>query len=401
MKYNNTILRAIAALSLCAASCSSYDGDLNIPEYDMTANTQQKSVGNNLFKPLSDVKKTDFRIEDVIDDLKEVELKVPSDMGNIGKVVLGPDGDIFIMGENAVHRFSQTGDYVSKIGRAGRNDDEYFSLQDIAINDISRTILVLDAMNRVLFFNYDSGEFVKSVKLDWRGRNLRSDAIFPDENTGGFYIFSAKLMKKEIELNPYCIHRFNEKGVKTAQGLPCNDFVLDMCPVTQGFGNRYLINPLGREKTIWETKYGQFNALYGVDFEKKSLESKQSYDADGELDIHNLTMSDSYKMVMNVTDTKDYVSFIACGPEAKSYGYIYSKANGKNICLTTPDGYVFPVKFQTSDDDYFYTVYDRKSTEGIDDRACPVSKYITDRYGVIPQGGNPLLVGVKFNFDSL
>ena len=78
-----------------------------------------------------------------------------------------------------------------------------------------------------------------------------------------------------------------------------------------------------------------------------------------------------------------------------------SKKNGKNICLTAPDGYAFPVWFQASDDDYFYTIYRRTDMEGLDERACPVSKYLAERLGVIPEKDRPLLVGIKFNFDDL
>lgn len=391
----NGIISVAACLAALFSGCESKrNGVQDIREYDFRNSA-------DVIKPLSDAA-TSFDAGDIIDDIKVVELQTRSDPWRLdNKILLGSDGDIFVMNEEGVYRFSARGEFKYQCGKSGRNDDEYFSLQDMAIDEAAGTILILDAMNKVLFFDYKSGRFVKSVTLDWKGDVLRSDAILPNESDGGFYIFSAKLTKKEIDLNRYCIHQFNEKGVKVAQGLPCDDFVLDVCPVTQSFRNRYLINPVGKESTVWETKVGEFKALYGIDFGKGSLKSKLAYQTRGEIDIHNLLMSDSYKMITNVRDTEDYITFVVCGPEAKSYEYVYSKKNGKNICLTAPDGYAFPVWFQASDDDYFYTIYRRTDMEGLDERACPVSKYLAERLGVIPEKDRPLLVGIKFNFDEL
>ncbi len=399
MKKLFTLLVPLSLLS-GYMGCTKYGNDLNISEYDAEADTNNHSLGS-LFRPLENKSAESFDVDNIIEDIKTLELKTPMHLGYFNKIALGSDGDVFAMNEEGVYRFSAQGEFKYQCGKSGRNDDEYFSLQDMAIDEAAGTILILDAMNKVLFFDYKSGRFVKSVTLDWKGDVLRSDAILPNESDGGFYIFSAKLTKKEIDLNRYCIHQFNEKGVKVAQGLPCDDFVLDVCPVTQSFRNRYLINPVGKESTVWETKVGEFKALYGIDFGKGSLKSKLAYQTRGEIDIHNLLMSDSYKMITNVRDTEDYITFVVCGPEAKSYEYVYSKKNGKNICLTAPDGYAFPVWFQASDDDYFYTIYRRTDMKGLDERACPVSKYLAERLGVIPEKDRPLLVGIKFNFDEL
>lgn len=39
--------------------------------------------------------------------------------------------------------------------------------------------------------------------------------------------------------------------------------------------------------------------------------------------------------------------------------------------------------------------------EGLDERACPVSRYLAERFGVIPEGGNPLLVGIRFDLSAV
>lgn len=388
-------------LSSGLAGCSTQVKDLRIAEYDAAAAGDGKA-GVLLFRPLEDASAAGSDAAKFISDIRVVELKSSLAMGDIrNKMLLGSGGELFVKAEDAVYCFSEDGVLLRSFGRMGKGEDEYIALHDIALDRESGMLLVLDSMNRVLFFDAATGVFVRAVTLDWCGEVLRSDAIFPNERSGGFYIFSAKLMTGEIELNRYCIHEFDRHGVKVAQGLACDDFVLDMAPVTQSCDNRYIVNPIGSERTVWRSGRGVIEAAYGIDFGSRGLASKTRFCEGGELDIYGLTMSDAYKMVMSVRETREVVSFLVCGPEARSYGYIYSKADGKGICLTAPDGYAFPVRFVAADETYLYTIYDRRTMEGLDERACPVSRYLAERFGVIPEGGNPLLVGIRFDLSPV
>lgn len=394
------ICLAAATLSFGFVGCSMRVRELVVAEYDAAADGG-KACGRML-RALEYVPAAGADMTDIIQDIKVVEMKTSLALGDIrNKLLLGAEGELFVKTESNVFCFSADGLLLHSFGRMGQGEDEYIALQDIALDRESGMLLVLDGMNRVLFFDAATGAFVRTVTLDWRGEALRSDAIFPNEKSGGFYIFSAKLMKREIELNRYCIHEFDSDGVKVAQGLACNDFVLDTAPVSQGYDNRYIVNPVGRERTVWASGRGAIEAAYGIDFGSRGLPSKTRYCEGGELDIYALTMSDAYKMVMNVRETRDIVSFLVCGPEARSYEYVYSKADGSGICLTAPDGYAFPVRFVAADETYLYTIYDRRTMEGLDERACPVSRYLAERFGVIPEGGNPLLVGIRFDLSAV
>lgn len=394
------ICLAAATLSFGFVGCSMRVRELVVAEYDAAADGG-KACGRML-RALEYVPAAGADMTDIIQDIKVVEMKTSLALGDIrNKLLLGAEGELFVKTESNVFCFSADGLLLHSFGRMGQGEDEYIALQDIALDRESGMLLVLDGMNRVLFFDAATGAFVRTVTLDWRGEALRSDAIFPNEKSGGFYIFSAKLMKREIELNRYCIHEFDSDGVKVAQGLACNDFVLDTAPVSQGYDNRYIVNPVGRERTVWASGRGAIEAAYGIDFGSRGLPSKTRYCEGGELDIYALTMSDAYKMVMDVRETRDIVSFLVCGPEARSYEYVYSKADGSGICLTAPDGYAFPVRFVAADETYLYTIYDRRTMEGLDERACPVSRYLAERFGVIPEGGNPLLVGIRFNLSAV
>ena len=394
------ICLAAATLSFGFVGCSTRVRELVVAEYDAAADGG--NACGRILRALEYVPAAGADMTDIIQDVKVVEMKTSLALGDIrNKLLLGAEGELFVKTESNVFCFSADGLLLRSFGRMGHGEDEYVALQDIALDRESGMLLVLDGMNRVLFFDAATGAFVRTVTLDWRGEALRSDAIFPNEKSGGFYIFSAKLMKREIELSRYCIHEFDSDGVKVAQGLACNDFVLDTAPVAQSFDNRYIVNPVGNEHTVWASERGTIEAAYGIDFGSRGLPSKTRYCEGGELDIYALIMSDAYKMVMNVRETRDIVSFLVCGPEARSYEYVYSKADGSGICLTAPDGYAFPVRFVAADETYLYTIYDRRTMEGLDERACPVSRYLAERFGVIPEGGNPLLVGIRFDLSAV
>ena len=388
-------------MSLGLAGCTPQVRELKVAAYDAAADGSGMACGR-LFRPLEDVPAAGSDIAGIISDIRVVEMKTSLALGDIrNKMLLGPEGELYVKTEESVYCFSADGVLLRSFGRMGRGEDEYIALHDIALDRKSGRLLVLDGMNRVLFFDAATGAFERTVTLDWRGEALRSDAIFPNEKSGGFYIFSSKLMMGEIELSRYCIHEFNRHGIKVAQGLACNDFVLDTAPVSQGYDNRYIVNPVGDERTVWRSERGSIVAAYGIDFGSRGLASKAGFCEGREIDIYGLTMSDAYKMVMNVRETRDIVSFLVCGPEARSYEYIYSKADGRGICLTAPDGYAFPVRFVAADETYLYTIYDRRTMEGLDERACPVSRYLAERFGVISEGGNPLLVGIRFDLSAV
>lgn len=191
------ICLAAATLSFGFVGCSTRVRELVVAEYDAAADGG--NACGRILRALEYVPAAGADMTDIIQDVKVVEMKTSLALGDIrNKLLLGAEGELFVKTESNVFCFSADGLLLRSFGRMGQGEDEYVALQDIALDRESGMLLVLDGMNRVLFFDAATGAFVRTVTLDWRGESLRSDAIFPNEKSGGFYIFSAKLMKREI-----------------------------------------------------------------------------------------------------------------------------------------------------------------------------------------------------------
>lgn len=330
----------------------------------------------------------------------DIDVSNVSGVSELSDFKIGPDGDIFIATHDAIYRFSKDGHFKTKLSGVGSGYDECVTLENMAINDKNNTILVLDGLNKVLIFDYNTNKVLNSIELDWKGKALRSDAIIPDKRDGGFYIFSAKLITSEIDINPYCIHKFDKRGKKIAEGLLCEDFVLDFSPVSQGCENKYYINPVGSENCIWEIDNGRINIAKYIDFEGRNLKNKLPYkDNLNMINFYNMLLSDSYKCVTNVKDTRDHISFTYAGNNAEPYLCIASKKSDDKIILSTPNKTSFTKKIIYSDEEYFYFFHNKKTMDGIESSACPITKYLISKYGLIEGGASPKIVGLKFKID--
>lgn len=122
----------------------------------------------------------------------------------------------------------------------------------------------------------------------------------------------------------------------------------------------------------------------------------------GSIEITDLIYADGYKMPIYFQDTRDFVSFLICGPNAEAYNFIYSKRDNKGIRVSATNSTTFPIKFSASDSEYFYTVYARYGTyEGMEERIDPITRYLVKKYGFLAEGENPRIIGIKFDFKSL
>lgn len=390
-------------LSLFLVQCTQFN-EVKIHTVDEDEK-KQLIDSRSYIAPLSYVTLTEDKVEDIIKDIKVINLESSPDveLKYIRKTIMGSNGDFFIMDKRTVYHFSSEGNFIRKYGKRGIKNNQYYTLTDIAYNSRNGNLLILDGMNKVLFFDSNTGEFIKSLTPDWGGDPLRLDGIAPDETTGGFYIFSAKLGNKDIQKNRYFIHQFNKKGKKVAEGLECEDFVMDISPVTQSYGNRYLVNPLGTETTVWEIAgKGKFSSLYGVDFEGQSVASKRVFSRNGStIEIGDLVEADGYKIPVYFQDTRDFVSFQICGPHAESYVFIYSRHDNTGIRVSAPNNMTFPIKFCASDSKYLYTIFDKYTFEGMEEHADPITQYLMKKYGTLSEGENPRIIAIQFDFKSL
>lgn len=103
------------------------------------------------------------------DDLFEftyipLEYKSECPIINIDKAVV-TDECIFIKSDNSIYKFSLTGEFLNGIGTFGQGPGEYLSVMDMAVNEISKYVYVVDfAGKKVLIYNYDSN-YIDNIPL--------------------------------------------------------------------------------------------------------------------------------------------------------------------------------------------------------------------------------------------
>lgn len=159
------ICLAAATLSFGFVGCSTRVRELVVAEYDAAADGG--NACGRILRALEYVPAAGADMTDIIQDVKVVEMKTSLALGDIrNKLLLGAEGELFVKTESNVFCFSADGLLLRSFGRMGQGEDEYVALQDIALDRESGILLVLDGMNRVLFFDAATGAFVRTVTLD-------------------------------------------------------------------------------------------------------------------------------------------------------------------------------------------------------------------------------------------
>lgn len=338
-------------------------------------------------------------VQNIIDTVKIINLEFTEEalMHNIVKILTLDNGDFIVTDKKKICHFSADGKHIRNYGMRGRGPQEHIALEDICINNADNTLLILDAMNKILFFSTESGKFIKAVSADWgkNGNTHRLDAIIPADN-GGFFIASANttLLKPGNEF--YCITEFDSEGKKISEGLPTTDFVYMNSMTSQSYGNRYLIKPIDTGNIAYETEGSTIKPLCWIDFGDKNVEAGAAFMPDGEMLFSKLIETNSYKLPMSFAETPKHITFTTAGPKGKAYGYIYNKTSDNGYCIASPDHMTIPISFFCADRNYFYTALHVYSANGIEQHADPITRYITEQYGVLGENDNQRIIGVKF-----
>lgn len=333
-------------------------------------------------------------IEHFIDSIKVVELSSEQCMLSIiKKILVLDDGSFIIMDKNGVFEFSAQGVFVREYSRKGRGPNEYISLADISV--AGNTLLILDAMNKVLYYDTVNGGFLKNIVPKLREKILRQDGILAC-NSGGFYIYSANTNVQLHQQPYYCLHKFDASGRYVEEFLPCNSFTIPISAITQGINGTNLVKPLNDE-VIWRVENDEIYPAFKLDFEGKYAPASSIY-TNGLLDMQKYIESDYYKNIIYLNETDTYLTFHVVGPESEAYNFICNKTMDSGIVLFAPDRITVPIVFFGNHSGFLYSIMDKYSEKGLQKRADPLTSYIVSRVGYLHEDSNPKLIGVKFKF---
>lgn len=338
-------------------------------------------------------------VEAAIDAIKVIDLEFREEalMHNIVKILTLGNGDFIVTDKKKICHFDADGKFIRNYSMRGRGPQEYAVLQDICVDNAEKTLLILDAMNKILFFSTETGEFIKSKPADWGkgGAGIPLDAILPADK-GGFFIVSANTTRRSPGDEFYCLTKFDSKSKMRSRELPTLDFVYMNGLTSQSYDGRYLIKPLDTRNIVYEVREGEVKPICAIDFGDKNVEEFAAFMPDGAMFFTKLIETNRYKIPQYFAESQSHISFIAAGPKGESYGYIYSKERNDGFCLASPDHKKLPVQFLAADREYLYMVMNKYSMAGLEEFADPLTLHLVTKFGPLNAGDNQRLIGIKF-----
>lgn len=342
-----------------------------------------------------------------IDKVEVVTLEATpkSLIGEMNKMVLRPDGAFVLLTHTGIYVFDKTGKFLFPVGRIGEGPGEYVRASDLCLSADGRSILVLTAYRQVLRYQADDGKFVKTIALD-PALQHSCDGIAPAPNDG-FYLYAGNPADANDFETPFnCLLQYDAEGKLVARSLPRKDFGMQVATITQAAGNRYILRPQEGDNLAYRTDArGEFHPWLRIDFGERAVPSGYIKKLGGSVWKHLQTFlrSDYYKMPIYIEQTRQAVYFMASGPEARSYEFLYFTGAGRGIQWKSEALSVTPFLIGASDDGWFYGVYDDAKSYSAAELATfsPLKRYLVEQVGVkVSDDGNPPLVKIRFKPDK-
>ncbi len=207
----------------------------------IACNESQEEISNSLPYPIDFEQCTsnvrNIKISEIADSIELIELKSPEELPISMVWNFIPVGDYwFIHASEGIYKFTNKGEYITKISGKGQGPNEYATLFGIAVDTIHNEFLIND-YTKLIFFDLDGNYLRMEKKKEHLYKVDFSDTILWATDSG-------------YETNKYTIYGLNEKQ-DIIYSKP-NPFY-EMKPQMAGGGSRM---------SLWKPFYHYKNALY-------------------------------------------------------------------------------------------------------------------------------------------
>ncbi len=179
----------------------------------------------------------DIKISDIADTIELIELKSPEELPISMVWNFIPVGEYwFIHASEGIYKFTNKGEYITKISGKGQGPSEYVNLCDVAVDTIRNEFLIND-YTKLIFFDLDGNYLRMEKKKEHLYRVDFSDTILWGTGSGR-------------ETDKYTIYGLNEKQ-DIIYSNP-NSF----------YGMRPQMAGGGSHMSLWKPFYHYKNTLY-------------------------------------------------------------------------------------------------------------------------------------------
>jgi hypothetical protein len=305
-----------------------------------------KKPGNNqgfTFQPRIDNLLKDFKFSDIVEEYKYIKLETNKNclIGNVNQLLIYK-GKIFILTEE-IYCFDMEGKFLFSINKKGRGPSEFNKIYNFSIDEDK---VYINDLRKILSFDCNTGEFLKSYKLEYlarkigvAGNNLYNDLLPATPQTKNGRIFMSNIE------NPKSITAlFNEK--KFEQSVHKQYTGYDK--------NFYFIDPYLNQ--VYKISDGKIVKYLFFDFGDKNPTEAENATRLANNKMYYVGFNKAYQLE-NVYETPDFVmANIILMPDGLSI--LFDKNSNKSIAWNTSKDYVVePFQYALNDADAVYGDY--------------------------------------------
>ena len=330
-------------------------------------------------------------LADRIEEIQVIPIKQRFDAGlqewMQKKLLIGPNGDLFLMYGREVMCFDATGEYQFTMKYDLGKECPYH--QDACISLDQRKLLFAHGDRKIVFFDLNDGREIERLLMD---KSLQQfDGIAPATD-GGFYYYSISApCSNNFEPGHLLMTRFDKNGEKLESSIPQVGFTVNIFIVSQAVGNTYLVRTQGGDNACCRVNTkGELEKAYTFDFGKRGMPNSQ-----GDLTLPDYMRADYYKMPIYLCESGKFFYFTSCGPQAVAYNFLYARDKDSGIYWEADHN--LEIHFLSADEDYFYALIEPVPEEVIRETQDPLLRQIFKQFALsLGEETSARLVKVKF-----
>ena len=357
----------------------------------------QTQDGAMLLSPIGETQNVDD-IAPYVEALNIIPIKDTAGnfVADVTKMVIDGDGNMFIIGNmTPLTILKKDGTPHTPITQRGRGPREYIRIEDIALSQDKKELLLLDG-GRVRCYKITDSLYYREIEPKI---SLPFDAIAP-ATEGGVFLFNTypPNLKDLQKANPM-LYLIDRDGNVNGEFVNREDISFTIANITQG-KNSYLLRPQNNNNVVWRMVGDSIIPAFEIDFGAENI-PKSYYFEQAEQNLGKYMSAPYYKLPIYFHESGKFLYFKAADATTE-HNYLYNLDTKNGIRWVDVPTDRSTIMMMGADESYFYYIvqpmalldYDTVAEHGAMQRFI-VNKIKEEvaQYNLIE---NPLIVKIRF-----
>ncbi|MCM1032111.1 MAG: 6-bladed beta-propeller [Oscillibacter sp.] len=241
----------------------------------------------------------------------------------------------------------------------GRARNEYIKINDIALREQPKELLVLDEFKVVSLGIEDTMSFKTFNTPD----GIPCDALAPSGEKNVWLFSAFPKDSKDMDGQDDCLLRLvDEKGKVLEEMLKREDCTFSLMNITQSADNTYYLRPQNANQIFYQLGRDTLMPRYEIDFGNKNIPHRYFFDVvDG--DITAYMRAPYFKQLSFAHETKNHFYFKCAGEDAIEYNFLVDKRNPNDGIGWINRNQHSDLYVVGADRTYFYIVFNKYQAE--------------------------------------